>query len=512
MNAQGTEPAFSFVSSGGILTLRPNYAFDSVRLKQLAGMLYADQFPGGSVQAKLNAAVAAAPATDGVVIAPPGMGAGVPSSVPSGVTYIGYNGVSASSPGGIAITQGTPPEALAANVLLNAKQMASSPGSTPQNTAYIEQTVTGALAGNTQNTNWAIFAAGQVSSPTSDQAGEEEDGLEGEASAIGSGTWPNLVGVGAQTLVYDSAGSSIAVNQADSMYARAPILASSGGTATLADAISMRVDTPNAGSANNAGIQNSSLDAAHPAIEQIATAGTPVWQWITNTFATQTDDLWLQSQNVPGGGTSADIYLSHGGAEGRTGGAGPLYLTAGGSASVVINGEPTHPNFGGTTNGTGGLAIYAGGASGSLSPVASVGLIRLPNNTGIVARNAANSADITLIQTNAANNVVIDANAQGTLFGGQITIGNGSAVTGIIRAAIDIAFSAIAAGTCQEQTVGLTGLLASAGVLASPSSPIGSNLAWSASPTSGAARIRVCNPTGASITPVEVTWNIVAIQ
>ena len=389
----------------------------------IEGITYADQFPGATDAAKIDDAVNSLGASKGIVVAPPSLAVGaLPASVPSSMVYEGLNGDSLASPSGITITSGAPPGNNADNILLNLRLVSTSPSGVPQNTLYVQHTASGSLAGNSQNANWAIFAAGQVASPTSSQPFMEEDAEEAEASATGSGSFPKLVGLGAQNWVDNHAGSTVAVEHSDSIYARAPYLAGSGGSASIADAVSLQVDTPAIGTANNAGIALESVDTAHPATMQIDTAGNPVWEIFTNTFATETDDLFLAPAGVPVGGGGASIALGHGGPSGGTGTSGPLYLNSGGTAAVVINGEPTPPNLSRLVEGSGGLAVFAGGGSDALQPVAASGIIRIPANEAIAARTPSNSADTPLIGTNAQGNVVLDANARGAVFGGTLAI------------------------------------------------------------------------------------------
>lgn len=59
--------------------------------------------------------------------------------------------------------------------------------------------------------------------------------------------------------------------------------------------------------------------------------------------------------------------------------------------------------------------------------------IRLPNNSSITARNAANSADKSLIYLNASDLVVIDANSAGVSIPSTLRIGTTPATTGALR-------------------------------------------------------------------------------
>jgi hypothetical protein len=98
------------------------------------------------------------------------------------------------------------------------------------------------------------------------------------------------------------------------------------------------------------------------------------------------------------------------------------------------------------------------------------------------------------------------------------TIGaGGSIINGVFRAnalLLNTPFTSIAAQTCQEQTLTLTGASTTGVASASPSTGLGNaNLNWSAW-VSGAntVTVRVCNPSTGSIIPSSVTWAATVIQ
>ncbi len=53
---------------------------------------------------------------------------------------------------------------------------------------------------------------------------------------------------------------------------------------------------------------------------------------------------------------------------------------------------------------------------------ASTGVVRLPNNSAIYARNAANGGDVALVMLNASDKVSIDSGAAGAVFGGTLSM------------------------------------------------------------------------------------------
>lgn len=418
--------------SGGCSVPNLTSTHPSITPTSIEAVEYADQFPGANDAAKIAAAITSAGNSNAVVVAPSNMTQGaLPVSVPNTLTYMGWNGNSATSPTGLMMTSGCAPETgLTNRVLFNLKQCSVDPKTAPQNSLYIEQTVSGDLSGNTQNVNWALFTGAQVQNITAASDFEEEDGAEIEASALGTGTPPDfrLVSLGAQSWIRNTASDSITIPYAISMWARAPFVSGSGGTASVGNAWSLMATQPEIGTSDNAAVVLLTDHANKPLTMEWQTAGIPVWEMSVANGSVQTDDFTIGAQSVPTGYTGSDIYLSHGGPEGGAGANAPLYLTSGGAGSVIVNAEPTHPNGAAHTNGTGGLVVSTGGPSGSLAPYASVGLIRIPNNAGVVARNAGNTADITLIQSTATNKVSIDANANGTVAGGSLAWGGGSAI------------------------------------------------------------------------------------
>lgn len=389
----------------------------SITPTSIEGTVYADQFPGANATAKINAAVTSLGASNGVVVTPPSLAQGaLPTSVPGTMTYVAQNGLSTNSPTGEAITSGCPPDSgIANNLLVNLKQCSTNPGTVPQNTLYAEQTVSGSTTGNTQGVNWAGFFAGQIQNPSTTTAFQEEDGIEAEASSLGSGTPPSfkLVSLGAQSWVEDDATDSVTMPYAISVWARAPFIAGSGGTATIQQAWSLEADQPFAGSVDNAAQVLTSMRTQDSLKQEWQTTGTTVWNELVNNGPTHTDDMFLLGAASPG--QSASIYLGHGGPEGGSSAPAPLYLNSGGAASVVVNGIGSPANFSAINAGTGGLAVSNGGTSPC--PAASIGSIRLCNNSGVDTRNAANNGDVTLIQSNTSNNVWLDPNGDGVVIG-----------------------------------------------------------------------------------------------
>ena len=97
-----------------------------------------------------------------------------------------------------------------------------------------------------------------------------------------------------------------------------------------------------------------------------------------------------------------------------------------------------------------------------------------------------------------------------------VTIGtNGTEFTAMIGGSGTLTFTAIAAQTCQEQTIAVTNAsTTNFGVQVAPRATLGNtNLSWSAwVSVSGTVSVRVCNPTAGSITPSAVAWGVTVNQ
>lgn len=86
-----------------------------------------------------------------------------------------------------------------------------------------------------------------------------------------------------------------------------------------------------------------------------------------------------------------------------------LYIYNSSSAKASLNVE-------------GHLKLYD--SNNNSAPVASQGIMRLPNNTSIYARNASNTGDINLLGTNTSNQIVIGGDGSTTVFGGPVNVTN----------------------------------------------------------------------------------------
>jgi hypothetical protein len=92
----------------------------------------------------------------------------------------------------------------------------------------------------------------------------------------------------------------------------------------------------------------------------------------------------------------------------------------------------------------------------------------------------------------------------------------GSATYGLpadLKATPTLTYTRIAAQTCQEQVVPISGATTSMIGAASPRASLGNtNLSWSAwVSASGRVSVRICNPTGGVIAPNAVVWNVAAL-
>lgn len=108
----------------------------------------------------------------------------------------------------------------------------------------------------------------------------------------------------------------------------------------------------------------------------------------------------------------------------------------------------------------------------------------------------------------------IDVEGNAAYLNGGAIVGGGTKISAIYKASGALTYSSIAAQTCQEQTMTVTGAATSGVASASPASSLGSaNLSWSAwVSSSNAVSVRVCNVSSGSITPSSVTWNVNVVQ
>jgi hypothetical protein len=96
-----------------------------------------------------------------------------------------------------------------------------------------------------------------------------------------------------------------------------------------------------------------------------------------------------------------------------------------------------------------------------------------------------------------------------------LSVGGGeTAVAGIYRVSKKLAYTAIAAQSCQEQEMEVMRAGPTGTAMASPAEALGSgNLVWSAWVHEiDKVKVRVCNPTSGRITPNTVDWNVTVIQ
>lgn len=132
---------------------------------------------------------------------------------------------------------------------------------------------------------------------------------------------------------------------------------------------------------------------------------------------------------------------------------------------------------------------------------------RLRDNTGTI------KASFTISGTAAA----IGPNNSGTLAVSATTlnVGGGQNLSGVFLGTATLTYGSIAAQTCAEQTITITGAsTTNFGASASPRVTLGNvNLSWSAwVSASNTLSVRVCNPTVGAITPAAVAWGGHVIQ
>jgi hypothetical protein len=88
----------------------------------------------------------------------------------------------------------------------------------------------------------------------------------------------------------------------------------------------------------------------------------------------------------------------------------------------------------------------------------------------------------------------------------------GTSINTILAGSATLTFTAIAAQTCQEQPVAVTGASAGKVSWASPTANPNSNISWSTWTSTNQVNVRACNPTAGSITPTAVIWSAYVIQ
>ncbi len=125
---------------------------------------------------------------------------------------------------------------------------------------------------------------------------------------------------------------------------------------------------------------------------------------------------------------------------------------------------------------------------------------------------AAGVTGVSAPQSNAARVAGMDSAG---LMGQTLKVGpGGSTINKVLLGSGTLTYTAIAAQTCQEQNLTVTGAATTGAASASPQASLGNtNLSWSAwVSASGTVSVRVCNPSAASITPSAVTWTALVVQ
>lgn len=111
-----------------------------------------------------------------------------------------------------------------------------------------------------------------------------------------------------------------------------------------------------------------------------------------------------------------------------------------------------------------------------------------------------------------AGGSVLDNTGRTTIY--DLRVGGGSTISSIFHAVglpLNSAFTSIAAGSCQEQTLTLTGITTKGVSTANPESSLGGNFSWS-SWISSANTITVHVCAGSTATPNSVLWNVSVID
>jgi hypothetical protein len=113
-----------------------------------------------------------------------------------------------------------------------------------------------------------------------------------------------------------------------------------------------------------------------------------------------------------------------------------------------------------------------------------------------------------------ASDITQVGDTPGAKTAGPFTINGGSKITKVLQAQGTLTFGTIAANSCENQNITITGAAISNGAFASPDFVIENGLSWQAF-VSGAntVTVRVCNVSTDSITPAPGSnWRVWVVQ
>lgn len=102
-----------------------------------------------------------------------------------------------------------------------------------------------------------------------------------------------------------------------------------------------------------------------------------------------------------------------------------------------------------------------------------------------------------------------DVQVDTTTSTGTLVVGGGSLVHEIRLGSGGLSFSSIAARSCRDSSIPVTGADVGSAASASPGGNLGSNLFWSAwVSATGSVTVRVCNLSAAAVTPAALSWKV----
>jgi hypothetical protein len=159
-------------------------------------------------------------------------------------------------------------------------------------------------------------------------------------------------------------------------------------------------------------------------------------------------------------------------------------------------------------NGTSSLALVLEGINGS--GVAKSTTLQTDSNGAFYLNSAAGTFNF---ENSGSIEASVGSTGLGSFNGGLKAGSSGSTIAGDFTGSATLTYTAIAAQTCQEQTLTVTGATSGKPTFASPAATPGSNLSWSAwVSASNTVSVRVCNPSAGPITPAAVSWQAWVLQ
>lgn len=175
---------------------------------------------------------------------------------------------------------------------------------------------------------------------------------------------------------------------------------------------------------------------------------------------------------------------------------------------AAVDFVPTGCDKGDLVLGVNGRALRSANASGT----STIPLISANNNDQVVL--GSNTTNETIVQ----RSLIIQGNNSTATFTHSNTVPRTYTFPDTNMAMFigrgTLTYGEIAAQSCQERTLSLTGVLTTGIATASPASDIGTNFNYSGARVSapGTVAVRVCNPTRIALIPNPVSWNVQVVQ